>query len=61
MSDPTQLVRAIDAADRLDVDPRILYRLVDAGTVTAHRRDDRLWVDLGEARQALANQLPPDA
>jgi hypothetical protein len=60
VSDTTHLVRALDAADRLEVDPRILYRLVDDGVLTAHCRDDRLWVDLGRARRALADQVPPD-
>ena len=55
-----QLVRAIDATAQLGISAGALYALVDEGRVRGHRRDDRLWVDLDEARSvvALAGDLP---
>ena len=51
-----QLVRAIDATAQLGISAGALYALVDEGRVRGHRRDDRLWVDLDEARAALARR-----
>lgn len=48
------LVRAIDAATQLGMSASVLYAMVDGGEVQGHRREDRLWVDLTEARSALA-------
>lgn len=51
-----QLVRAIDAASRLGIPASDLYSLVDQGQLRGHRRADRLWVDLDEARAAIARR-----
>lgn len=51
-----QLVRAIDAAAQLGIPAAELYALVDQGQLPGHRRADRLWVDLDEARAALARR-----
>lgn len=52
-----KLVRAIDAATELGVPAPELYALIDEGVVEGHRRDDRLWVDLAEVRNAFTDRV----
>ena len=49
-------MRAIDAATELGVPASVLYAMVDEGVVQGHQRKDRLWVDLGEAKIAVAER-----
>lgn len=54
---PDQLVRAGDAAAQLGVDPREVYRLIDAGELPGYRLARDRWhayVDLADVERLTA-------
>lgn len=48
-----QLVRVIDAAETVGIEPTDLYRLIDSGRVPGYRLDDRVCVDIDDVRSAV--------